>query len=213
MTFQSSRITASITCLDLHHYNTRGEVCFALESRLRCSSIGVVTTQHGVISRLGDSLARDYVYVYIYDGYLVFTSCQKPARSLSIVIPTLSKSIQVTHKNPIMDSAGAKSKTSNDMKDLTHGEEDISHSVQGHKANLSNPSTLYAYLNLRSPSWLTIPALAQTPPSSRRNTVPKSLNPWAAMKPTTASRITTSPRVRRRTWMGALLRSRRAMKW
>ncbi|KAF2099542.1 hypothetical protein NA57DRAFT_75041 [Rhizodiscina lignyota] len=40
-----------------------------------------------------------------------------------------------------MDSQGAKSVMSEDMKDLTRGEEDISHSVQGHKANLSNPNT------------------------------------------------------------------------
>lgn len=37
-------------------------------------------------------------------------------------------------------SAGAKSAISDDMKDLTRGEEDISHTVQGHKANLANPS-------------------------------------------------------------------------
>jgi len=42
-----------------------------------------------------------------------------------------------------MDSAGAKSVMSEDMKDLTRGEEDISHQVQGHKANLSNLSKYY----------------------------------------------------------------------
>lgn len=36
---------------------------------------------------------------------------------------------------------------SEDMKDLTRGEEDISHQVQGHKANLSNPSMFYALLS------------------------------------------------------------------
>ena len=39
-----------------------------------------------------------------------------------------------------MDSAGAKSHMSEDMKELNAGKEDISHKVQGHKANLSNPS-------------------------------------------------------------------------
>jgi hypothetical protein len=39
-----------------------------------------------------------------------------------------------------MDSAGAKSHMSEDMKELNTGKEDISHKVQGHKANLSNPS-------------------------------------------------------------------------
>ncbi|KAK8054117.1 Conidiation protein 6-domain-containing protein [Apiospora saccharicola] len=40
-----------------------------------------------------------------------------------------------------MDSAGAKSTMSRNMEELTQGKEDISHSVQGHKANLSNPNT------------------------------------------------------------------------
>ncbi|KAI1360283.1 hypothetical protein F5Y08DRAFT_317757 [Xylaria arbuscula] len=40
-----------------------------------------------------------------------------------------------------MDSAGARSKMSQDMQDLTRGREDISKTVQGHKANLSNPNT------------------------------------------------------------------------
>ncbi|KAK8121181.1 Conidiation protein 6-domain-containing protein [Apiospora kogelbergensis] len=40
-----------------------------------------------------------------------------------------------------MDSAGAKSSVSRDMEELTQGKEDISHSVQGHKANLANPNT------------------------------------------------------------------------
>ncbi|KAI1753613.1 hypothetical protein F4782DRAFT_497014 [Xylaria castorea] len=40
-----------------------------------------------------------------------------------------------------MDSAGAKSTVSRDMQELTQGREDISHKVQGHKANLSNPNT------------------------------------------------------------------------
>lgn len=37
-------------------------------------------------------------------------------------------------------SAGAKSTMSRDMEELTQGKEDISKKVQGHKANLSNPS-------------------------------------------------------------------------
>ncbi|KAI1084465.1 hypothetical protein F5B20DRAFT_576602 [Whalleya microplaca] len=40
-----------------------------------------------------------------------------------------------------MDSAGAKSVMTRDMEELTTGKENISHSVQGHKANLSNPNT------------------------------------------------------------------------
>ncbi|KAI0552111.1 hypothetical protein F4679DRAFT_581797 [Xylaria curta] len=40
-----------------------------------------------------------------------------------------------------MDSAGAKSTVSRDMQEVTQGREDISHKVQGHKANLSNPNT------------------------------------------------------------------------
>lgn len=39
-----------------------------------------------------------------------------------------------------MDSAGAKSTMSRDIEELTTGKEQISKSVQGHKANLSNPS-------------------------------------------------------------------------
>ena len=39
-----------------------------------------------------------------------------------------------------MDSAGAKSVMSNDMKEVTQGEEEISNVIRGHKANLSNPS-------------------------------------------------------------------------
>ncbi|KAI1335264.1 hypothetical protein F5Y15DRAFT_420106 [Xylariaceae sp. FL0016] len=40
-----------------------------------------------------------------------------------------------------MESAGAKSTMSRDMQELTQGKEQVSHSVQGHKANLSNPNT------------------------------------------------------------------------
>lgn len=39
-----------------------------------------------------------------------------------------------------MDSAGAKSVMSNDMKELGQGKEDVSNIIRGHKANLSNPS-------------------------------------------------------------------------
>ena len=41
---------------------------------------------------------------------------------------------------PKMDSAGAKSVMSNDMKELTEGKEEITNVIRGHKANLSNPS-------------------------------------------------------------------------
>ncbi|KAI3321948.1 hypothetical protein HD806DRAFT_151185 [Xylariaceae sp. AK1471] len=40
-----------------------------------------------------------------------------------------------------MDSAGAKSAISRDMQEITQGKEQISHTVQGHKANLGNPNT------------------------------------------------------------------------
>lgn len=40
-----------------------------------------------------------------------------------------------------MASAGSKSVISDDMQELTQGKETISNSIQGHKANLSNPST------------------------------------------------------------------------
>ena len=39
-----------------------------------------------------------------------------------------------------MDSAGAKSVMSNNMKELHEGKEEISNVIRGHKANLSNPS-------------------------------------------------------------------------
>jgi hypothetical protein len=40
-----------------------------------------------------------------------------------------------------MESAGAKSAVSRDMQEITEGREHVSREVQGHKANLSNPST------------------------------------------------------------------------
>ncbi|KAK4035223.1 hypothetical protein C8A01DRAFT_38315 [Parachaetomium inaequale] len=40
-----------------------------------------------------------------------------------------------------MDSAGAKSVMSNDMKELTEGKETITSQIRGHKANLPNPTT------------------------------------------------------------------------
>ncbi|KAH9883481.1 hypothetical protein F4778DRAFT_766659 [Xylariomycetidae sp. FL2044] len=40
-----------------------------------------------------------------------------------------------------MDSAGAKSTMSRDIQELTEGRETISKTVQGHKANISNPNT------------------------------------------------------------------------
>ena len=39
-----------------------------------------------------------------------------------------------------MDSAGAKSTMSRDIEELTQGKEQTSKTVQGHKANLANPS-------------------------------------------------------------------------
>ena len=43
-----------------------------------------------------------------------------------------------------MDSAGAKSVMSNNMKEINEGKEEISNVIRGHKANLSNPSALFA---------------------------------------------------------------------
>ncbi|KAK4114712.1 hypothetical protein N656DRAFT_776889 [Canariomyces notabilis] len=40
-----------------------------------------------------------------------------------------------------MDSAGAKSAMSNDMKELREGKEEITNEIRGHLANLSNPNT------------------------------------------------------------------------
>ncbi|KAL6860714.1 hypothetical protein ACO1O0_004748 [Amphichorda felina] len=40
-----------------------------------------------------------------------------------------------------MASAGNKSVISNDMQELNQGQEDVSKTIQGHKANLSNPNT------------------------------------------------------------------------
>lgn len=40
----------------------------------------------------------------------------------------------------MMASAGNKSVISNDMQELNQGQEDVSKTIQGHKANLSNPS-------------------------------------------------------------------------
>ncbi|KAH7376926.1 hypothetical protein B0T11DRAFT_324781 [Plectosphaerella cucumerina] len=40
-----------------------------------------------------------------------------------------------------MDSQGAKSVISEDMQNLTHGKEDLSNQIRGHKANISNPNT------------------------------------------------------------------------
>ena len=42
--------------------------------------------------------------------------------------------------HPSMDSAGAKSTVSRDIEELTQGKEQTSKTVQGHKANLANPS-------------------------------------------------------------------------
>ncbi|KFA79991.1 hypothetical protein S40288_01852 [Stachybotrys chartarum IBT 40288] len=41
-------------------------------------------------------------------------------------------------------SAGNRSVMSNDMQELTQGKEQISDSIRGHKANLSNPNTSQA---------------------------------------------------------------------
>ncbi|KAJ4257515.1 hypothetical protein NW762_008639 [Fusarium torreyae] len=40
-----------------------------------------------------------------------------------------------------MNSAGDRSVISDDMQELHQGGEEISHKIQGHKANLSNPNT------------------------------------------------------------------------
>ncbi|RSM06453.1 hypothetical protein CDV31_009133 [Fusarium ambrosium] len=43
-----------------------------------------------------------------------------------------------------MNSAGDRSVISNDMQELRQGGEEVSHKIQGHKANLSNPNTSQA---------------------------------------------------------------------
>ncbi|KAK3328110.1 hypothetical protein B0T19DRAFT_183029 [Cercophora scortea] len=40
-----------------------------------------------------------------------------------------------------MESAGVKSVMSNDMQELSEGKEQVSGTIKGHKANLSNPNT------------------------------------------------------------------------
>jgi hypothetical protein len=46
-----------------------------------------------------------------------------------------------------MNSAGDRSVISNDMQELREGGEEISHKIQGHKANLSNPSMNRLYMS------------------------------------------------------------------
>lgn len=58
-------------------------------------------------------------------------------RRRSVIKLTLTSETPATK----MDSAGSKSVVSRDMQELGQGGEDISHQIQGHKANLSNPST------------------------------------------------------------------------
>ena len=50
-----------------------------------------------------------------------------------------------------MNSAGAKSVISNDMQELREGQETISNTVRGHKANISNPS-----ISATSRYWITL---------------------------------------------------------
>lgn len=49
-----------------------------------------------------------------------------------------------------MNSAGDRSVISNDMQELREGGEEISHKIQGHKANLSNPSMNRLYMSVVS---------------------------------------------------------------
>lgn len=51
-----------------------------------------------------------------------------------------------------MDSAGAKSVMSNDMKELREGKEEIGSTIRGHLANLSNPSK-FSSSSLPLQSW------------------------------------------------------------
>jgi hypothetical protein len=50
-----------------------------------------------------------------------------------------------------MDTAGAKSVMSNNMKELHEGKEEISNVIRGHKANLSNPSECLIFFNTHIP--------------------------------------------------------------
>lgn len=102
-----------------------------------------------------------------------------------------------------MDSAGAKSTLSRDMEELTQGKEEISHSVQGHKANLANPSmscTAHSQLPLVSrllPLSNRMRAI-QTPARSPRTTAARSSTRSEAMPHTTATRTSPAPRRRPR---------------
>ena len=76
-------------------------------------------------------------------SYLPTQSSKQPFISLKVRHRYTTSSLKTNtlyfeiHK---MDSAGARSKMSQDMQEITQGREDISKTVQGHKANLSNPS-------------------------------------------------------------------------
>merc|ERR1712036_180785 len=61
----------------------------------------------------------------------------QPHRKASQTTQSIKNHTTITN----MDSAGARSVMSDDMKELTKGKEDISAAVRGHKANLSNPNT------------------------------------------------------------------------
>lgn len=52
-----------------------------------------------------------------------------------------------------MNSAGDRSVISNDMQELREGKEETSHKIQGHKANLSNPSKTPS-LSLSLDKWM-----------------------------------------------------------
>jgi hypothetical protein len=103
-----------------------------------------------------------------------------------------------------MDSAGAKSVMSEDMKDLTRGEEDISHQVQGHKANLSNPSKYY-YPPHTTASYSD---LSQTPQQRPRRTAKRSSLSSAVTLLTTAMKSNLRARALRKTWTEIVSQSR-----
>lgn len=104
-------------------------------------------------SRLLSFHERGYWYLFVdvtggSKGYLIrkdrLTTLPFPPINLYL-ISTSPKSIHIPkhhshQKTKIMDSQGAKSVISEDMQNLTHGKEDLSNQIRGHKANISNPS-------------------------------------------------------------------------
>ena len=102
-----------------------------------------------------------------------------------------------------MDSAGARSVMSDDMKELTKGKEDISAAVRGHKANLSNPSNATSFSVMESALMI-----VKTHLRSRRRPADRPSRRWVEMLLTMETR-TSQARMLRRSWRAAVLQNKR----